>query len=67
VCTHPFILFLSPSFPARSSLTRDDRYPHLPSGGDGEDGQHVAVKIQFFNIANSIASDLGYVKMVLIT
>ena len=34
-----------------------------PSGG--EDGQRVAVKIQFPNIANSIASDLGYVKMIL--
>jgi aarF domain-containing kinase len=32
-----------------------------PSGDD----QRVAVKIQFPNIANSIASDLGYVKMVL--
>lgn len=31
----------------------------------GEDGQRVAVKIQFPNIANSIASDLGYVKMLL--
>jgi aarF domain-containing kinase len=31
----------------------------------GEDGKRVAVKIQFPNIANSIASDLGYVKMVL--
>ncbi|KAG1733737.1 ABC1-domain-containing protein [Suillus lakei] len=31
----------------------------------GEDCQRVAVKIQFPNIANSIASDLGYVKMVL--
>jgi len=30
-----------------------------------EDGQRVAVKIQFPNIANSIASDLGYVKMLL--
>ena len=34
-----------------------------PSGS--EDGQRVAVKIQFPNIANSIASDLGYVKMIL--
>jgi aarF domain-containing kinase len=33
-----------------------------PSGGGG---QRVAVKIQFPNIANSIASDLGYVKMLL--
>ncbi|KAG2034193.1 ABC1 family-domain-containing protein [Suillus americanus] len=31
----------------------------------GDDGQRVAVKIQFPNIANSIVSDLGYVKMVL--
>lgn len=31
----------------------------------GQDGQHVAAKIQFPNIANSIASDLGYVKMLL--
>ncbi|KAG1853830.1 ABC1 family-domain-containing protein [Suillus tomentosus] len=31
----------------------------------GDDGQHVAVKIQFPNIANSIANDLGYVKMIL--
>ncbi|KAG1838587.1 ABC1 family-domain-containing protein [Suillus subalutaceus] len=30
-----------------------------------DDGQRVAVKIQFPNIANSIVSDLGYVKMVL--
>lgn len=34
-------------------------------GPSGDDGQRVAVKIQFPNIANSIASDLGYVKMVL--
>ncbi|KAG2344564.1 ABC1-domain-containing protein [Suillus weaverae] len=31
----------------------------------GDNGQRVAVKIQFPNIANSITSDLGYVKMVL--
>ncbi|KAG1791065.1 ABC1-domain-containing protein [Suillus plorans] len=31
----------------------------------GDDGQHVAVKIQFPNIANSIVNDLGYVKMIL--
>ncbi|KAG1821390.1 ABC1 family-domain-containing protein [Suillus variegatus] len=31
----------------------------------GDDGQHVAVKIQFPNIASSIANDLGYVKMIL--
>ncbi|KAJ8585871.1 hypothetical protein M405DRAFT_824237 [Rhizopogon salebrosus TDB-379] len=34
-----------------------------PSGGGGQ--RRVAVKIQFPNIANSIASDLGYVKMLL--
>ncbi|KAG2078345.1 ABC1-domain-containing protein [Suillus decipiens] len=31
----------------------------------GDEGQRVAVKIQFPNIADSIASDLSYVKMVL--
>ncbi|KAJ8587664.1 ABC1-domain-containing protein [Rhizopogon salebrosus TDB-379] len=36
-----------------------------PSGGGGGGGQRVAVKIQFLNIASSIASDLGYVKMLL--
>src|SRR5882757_5173536 len=36
---------------------------HSPS--DGEDAPRVAVKIQFHNIANTIASDLGYVKMLL--
>ncbi|KAJ8580807.1 ABC1-domain-containing protein [Rhizopogon salebrosus TDB-379] len=34
-------------------------------GGGGGGGQRVAVKIQFPNIANLIASDLGYVKMLL--
>ncbi|KAJ8596089.1 ABC1-domain-containing protein [Rhizopogon salebrosus TDB-379] len=36
-----------------------------PSGGGGGGGQRVAVRIQFPNIASSIASDLGYVKMLL--
>jgi aarF domain-containing kinase len=36
-----------------------------PSGSGGGGGQRVAVKIQFPNIASSIASDLGYVKMFL--
>ncbi|KAF5325897.1 hypothetical protein D9611_000781 [Ephemerocybe angulata] len=39
---------------------------HLPPGvGDPEYGLEVAVKVQFPNIANSITSDLGYVKMLL--
>jgi aarF domain-containing kinase len=36
-----------------------------PSSGGGGGGQRVAVKIRFPNIASSIASDLGYVKMLL--
>lgn len=32
---------------------------------DPENGLEVAVKVQFPNIANSIRSDLGYVKMLL--
>ena len=32
---------------------------------DPEKGLEVAVKVQFPNIANSIRSDLGYVKMLL--
>ncbi|KAJ2914676.1 hypothetical protein MD484_g5731, partial [Candolleomyces efflorescens] len=39
---------------------------HLPPDvGDPEHGLEVAVKVQFPNIANSIRSDLGYVKMLL--
>jgi aarF domain-containing kinase len=34
-------------------------------GGGGGGGQRVAVRTQFPNIASSIASDLGYVKMLL--
>ncbi|KAJ8596115.1 hypothetical protein M405DRAFT_806051, partial [Rhizopogon salebrosus TDB-379] len=36
-----------------------------PSGDGGGGSQRIAVKIQFPNIASSIASDLGYVKMLL--
>ncbi|KAJ8595699.1 hypothetical protein M405DRAFT_871717 [Rhizopogon salebrosus TDB-379] len=36
-----------------------------PGGGGGGGGQRVAVKIRFPNIASSIASGLGYVKMLL--
>ena len=40
-----FIVLLFPSFPARSALTRDGRYPRLSSGGVGEDGQHKVDKV----------------------
>ncbi|OAX34158.1 ABC1-domain-containing protein [Rhizopogon vinicolor AM-OR11-026] len=36
-----------------------------PSHSPSDDGQRVTVKIQFPNIASTIASDLGYVKMLL--